>query len=101
MSILSFEHREIDYGSPSNMEACDLGQRSIEGVEFRAYRCTRDGRLSTRAKHALVVCMSCGRSLYEFEHFMMAWYMNSEVAWHHQSCDGSTSKLTTLPGSDS
>ena len=91
MSILSFEHREIDYGGPSNMEACDLGTHSIEGVEFRAYRCTRDRRLSTRGKQALVVCMSCGRSLYEFEHYILGWYTNSEVGWHYQSCDGSTS----------
>ena len=91
MSITSFEHREIDYGTPSNTRACALGTRRIGGVEFRAYRCTRDGRLSKRAKHALVVCMSCGRSLYEFEHYMEVWYMRSEVEWHHQSCDGSTS----------
>lgn len=91
MSITSFEHREIDYGGPSNIEACALGTHRFEGLEFRAYRCTRDGRLSTRARHALIVCMSCERSLYEFEHYVTAWYMNPEVEWHHQSCDGSTS----------
>ena len=26
MSIPSFDHREIDYGGPSNMEACDWGR---------------------------------------------------------------------------
>ena len=30
-------------------------------------------------------------TLYEFEHYMEAWHMSSEVEWHHQSCDGSTS----------
>jgi len=91
MSITSFEHREIDYGTPSNKRACALGTRRIGGVEFRAYQCTKDGRLSTRAKHALVVCMSCGRSLYEFAHYMEAWYTNPDVGSHHRSCDRSNS----------
>ena len=90
MSISSFEHREIDYGLPSTKAECHLETRSIRGVEFRAYRCTTDGRLSKRAKYALVVCMSCERSLYEVPHYMEAWYMNSDVEWHHQSCEGST-----------
>ena len=90
MSSFSFEHREIDYGGPSTRAACDLGTRSIRGVEFRAYRCTTDGRLSKRAKYALVVCMSCKRSLYEVPHYAEDWYTNSEVEWHHQSCEGST-----------
>ena len=85
MSISSFEHRQIDYGLPSTRAECHLGTESIGGVEFRAYRCTTGGRLSRRAQHALVVCMSCERSLYEFKHYMEAWYMNSEVVYHHQS----------------
>ena len=51
MSIFSFEHREIDYGGPSTKTECHLETRSIGGVEFRAYRCTTDGRLSPRAKY--------------------------------------------------
>ena len=90
MSISSFEHREIDCGPPETKAECHLGTKIIGDVEFRAYRCTTGGRLSKRAKYALVVCMSCERSLYELPHRREAWYMDSDVAWHHQSCEGLT-----------
>ena len=89
MSISCFEHREIDYGLPSTTAECHLGVRNIGGLEFRAYLCTLDGRLSTRAQYALVVCRSCGHSIYEFPHRRDAWYMMPEVVDHHLSCDGS------------
>lgn len=91
MSSVLFEHREIDYGGPSTMAECDLGTESIGGLEYRAYRCTKDGRLSPRALHALVVCMSCRRSLYESRSYNTVWYMNPMVESHHLSCEGSTS----------
>lgn len=82
-----FEYRQIDYGG--NRETCLLDSIERLGVEFRAYRTTRNGRLSPRGKQVLIVCMACGRSLYEWHgEAFSSWPYNGDIGLHAQSCTG-------------
>ena len=89
-----FEYRHIDYDS--NSESCLLGEHTIGDVEFRAYRTTREGRLSTRGQQALIVCMACGRSMSEGHgERLHSWWFNHNLGIHAEDCDGQRQFINT------
>jgi len=78
----AFEHRHIDYDG--NEASCTVGE--FNG--FRAYRTTRNGRLSPRGQQVLIVCMACRRSMYEWHGAAFdSWWFNHNIGIHAQDCD--------------